>query len=103
MISNMLLTTSTFCYVFVYIQVFVGFFWHQNSFFLQKVSRGLGKCSVYHTEQLLWEDDFQRGCQRGFKLELAFRPPAIPNGEPQMEKLTRSPHLLANSRKAVGQ
>ena len=90
--------------MFLYTSKFLwDFFGIKTPFFWQKVSKGLGKCSVYHTEQLLWEDDFQRGCQRGFKLELAFRPPAIPNGEPQMEKLTRSPHLLANDRKAVGQ
>ena len=60
----------------------------------------MGKCSVYRREQFLWGDDFRGGRQRGFKLELASCPPAFPNEEPQMEKLTRSPHLLANSRPA---
>ena len=60
----------------------------------------MGKCSIYHREHFLCEDDFRGECQRGFKLELASCPPAFPNEEPQMEKLTRSPHLLANSRPA---
>lgn len=72
----------------------------KKHFLVQKWPSRVGKCSVYHREQFFCEDDFHGGCQRGFKLELASCPPPFPNGEPQMEKLAPSPHLLANSRPA---
>ena len=72
----------------------------KKTFFAQLLKRTVGKCSPYDTEQFLCEDDFHGGCERGLKLELATCPPAFPNEEPQMEKLTRSPHLLANGRPA---